>query len=275
MSKPHYRLSCEEWLCVSQSLKLAELRVLYYLRTLYPFGDRQLDLRVVDIAATTGLTKGTVSKALQSLASKEYIDLELISVRVRVNSAKKFPTGNLQVSQETSESCRKLSSDLLLSEPPQDKGSKNGNVPIDQTCLNKPIGTHTNEQRKNLVHPTQIEELTNQIWDAGIRANRTIQKEVATRLRSDPNQTAKAVIDALSSYQEHKETIKNPEGFFLTALRQGYTANEAKRTTRAKGEQHCTGTDPPAALSPVNGWKGCTGSTIALKTALVASSKSI
>ncbi|HEY9631007.1 MAG TPA: hypothetical protein V6C84_27260 [Coleofasciculaceae cyanobacterium] len=42
MADLHYRLINEEWLKISQDLKLAELRVLYYLRTLDPFGDRQL-----------------------------------------------------------------------------------------------------------------------------------------------------------------------------------------------------------------------------------------
>ncbi|MGI0494288.1 MarR family transcriptional regulator [Alkalinema pantanalense CENA528] len=119
----HYRLTSEEWLAVSNDLRFAEIKVLYYLRTLDPFGDRHLDLRVIDIADALGMSKGTVSKALQVLSDKEYIDLELVTVRVRLNSSKKFPvgnqvscgkpenpTGNQIIPQETSESCRKLPS---------------------------------------------------------------------------------------------------------------------------------------------------------------------
>ena len=120
-----YPLTCDEWLRVSQNLKFAEIRVLYYLRALDPFGDRQLDLKVVEVAAATGLTKGTVSKSLKALACKEFIDLELVTVRVRLRSTVKLPTGNevssrkpgdsvgnLEVLQETSKSCRKPASSV-------------------------------------------------------------------------------------------------------------------------------------------------------------------
>ena len=115
-----YPLTCDEWLRVSQNLKFAEIRVLYYLRALDPFGDRQLDLKVVEVAAATGLTKGTVSKSLKALACKEFIDLELVTVRVRLRSTVKLPVGNevswrkldgsggnSDVLQETSEFCGK------------------------------------------------------------------------------------------------------------------------------------------------------------------------
>ncbi|MDX2242370.1 MAG: helix-turn-helix domain-containing protein [Leptolyngbyaceae cyanobacterium bins.302] len=107
-SATHYRLTCEEWLAVSQSLKMAELRVLYYLRTLDPFGDRPLDLKVVDIATATGLTKGTVSKALRTLDCQGYIDLELVAVRVQLKSIKKFPTGFLVSSRKPESSVGNL-----------------------------------------------------------------------------------------------------------------------------------------------------------------------
>ena len=100
-----YQLTTEEWLTVSEDLRLAELRVLFYLRTLDPFGDRRLSLKVIDIAEATRLQKGTVSKALKVLACKDYIDLELIEISVRV---KKFPPGNHAARQETSQHARKL-----------------------------------------------------------------------------------------------------------------------------------------------------------------------
>jgi DNA-binding transcriptional ArsR family regulator len=114
----HYRLTNEEWLAVSKELKPAEMIVLYYLRTLDPFGDRSLNLKVIDIAEATGLRKGTVSKALKVLSDKDYIDLEMIVVQIRV---KKFPVenqvscrkpdctpGNFDARQETSMHGRKL-----------------------------------------------------------------------------------------------------------------------------------------------------------------------
>ncbi|WNZ22718.1 MarR family transcriptional regulator [Leptolyngbya sp. NK1-12] len=73
----HYRLTHAEWLSNCKQLKYAELTLLYYLRTLNPFADRPLDLKIVDVAQTTGLSKGTVSKSLRSLKNKGFIDLEL------------------------------------------------------------------------------------------------------------------------------------------------------------------------------------------------------
>lgn len=73
-SELHYRLTNEEWLKISDDLNRAELKVLFHLRTLDPFGDRNLDLKVVDIAEATNLQKGTVSKALKVLSAKEYIN---------------------------------------------------------------------------------------------------------------------------------------------------------------------------------------------------------
>ena len=69
-----YQLTSEEWLTVLRQLKPAEIAILYYLRTLDPFAERQLDLKVIDIATVVGLSKGTVSKALRSLHDKGFID---------------------------------------------------------------------------------------------------------------------------------------------------------------------------------------------------------
>jgi hypothetical protein len=93
-----YPLQNDEWLQACQELKPAEVRVLYHLRTLDPFGEKELELGVSAIALRLGLSKGTVSKALKALNEKEWIDLELIKVKVKLrtrhSSTKKFPTGN-------------------------------------------------------------------------------------------------------------------------------------------------------------------------------------
>lgn len=123
-STTHYRLTCEEWLVVSQALKLAELRVLYYLRTLDPFGDRPLDLKVVDIATATGLTKGTVSKALRSLDCQGYIDLELVAVRVRLKSFQPPPVENEVSYRKLASSKEPLESSSDLSNQPEPLQSK-------------------------------------------------------------------------------------------------------------------------------------------------------
>lgn len=93
----HYRLTNEEWLRVSQDLKYAELKVLFHLRTLDPFGDRDLRLKTSELAKQLKLTKSTVSKALGVLIEKEYLSLSQATIRLLSKSFlqdKKFPTGN-------------------------------------------------------------------------------------------------------------------------------------------------------------------------------------
>ncbi|MGB5595808.1 MAG: helix-turn-helix domain-containing protein [Crocosphaera sp.] len=87
-----YPLQNDEWLKATQELRYAEIRVLYYLRTLDPFGQQDNRIKVTDIANIIGLKKGTVSKALCTLKEKDYIHLEVSEAIVSINS---FPTRNL------------------------------------------------------------------------------------------------------------------------------------------------------------------------------------
>ena len=180
MTQPlHYRLTTEEWLEVSHRLTRAELIVLYYLRTLDPFGDRPLDLKVVDIAEKTNLTKGTVSKALRSLSDQELIELEMVTVRVRLNPSKlnspkkfpvgnqvscekqeKFPTGNIEAPEETFLSCRKLPSSVgnfQDSELAQDRDS--GSPHTIQTIHTDPNSLYEEPE------PKKLEREKNELFD--------------------------------------------------------------------------------------------------------------
>lgn len=71
----HYRLTFDEWCSFAKQLKPAELKVLYYLRTLDPSGERSLEVRITDIADEMGLNKGTVSRALKVLARTNNTDI--------------------------------------------------------------------------------------------------------------------------------------------------------------------------------------------------------
>jgi DNA-binding transcriptional ArsR family regulator len=82
----HYRLTNEEWLKAVHELTESQKDVLYYLRTLDPFGDRDLDIGVREMAATLKINPSTVSRALKALDSKGYIDLEITKARVKLNS---------------------------------------------------------------------------------------------------------------------------------------------------------------------------------------------
>lgn len=69
----YYPLTCSEWLDAVRRLRPAERDVLYYLRTIDPFG-KGIDIGVREIAGVLGYNPGTVSKALKVLHDREYID---------------------------------------------------------------------------------------------------------------------------------------------------------------------------------------------------------
>jgi hypothetical protein len=101
-----YQLTNEEWVETVRNLTGAEIKVLYYLRSLDPFGDRLLDCSVTQTGEKLGLSKGAVSKALKKLDSFNLIDVELTNVKVRIKTSKnnvtELPTGN-QVSYKKQE----------------------------------------------------------------------------------------------------------------------------------------------------------------------------
>jgi hypothetical protein len=82
----HYRLTNEEWVQAVRTLKPAEKDVLYYLRTLDPFGDRYMEFGVREIARILDYDPGTISRALKSLDAKKHINLDLLRVGVRIKS---------------------------------------------------------------------------------------------------------------------------------------------------------------------------------------------
>jgi hypothetical protein len=155
-----YPLQNDEWLKATQELRYAEIRVLYYLRTLDPFGQQDNRIKVTDIANIIGLKKGTVSKALCTLKEKDYIHLEVSEAIVSINSfptrnlvsykkprflqETSFPTGNTEAPQETLTHCRKPSrtvgndqerepaSDNDSGPPKNNKNNKNNNISLSE-----------------------------------------------------------------------------------------------------------------------------------------------
>jgi DNA-binding MarR family transcriptional regulator len=83
-----YPLQNDEWLQACKELKPAELKLLYHLRTLTPFGDHSVELGVTEIALQLGMSKSTVSEGLKALSQKGWIDLELIKVKVRLKTVR-------------------------------------------------------------------------------------------------------------------------------------------------------------------------------------------
>ena len=82
----HYRMTNHEWLLAWDELKPAEIKVLYHLRTLDPWGSRHLDISVTEIAGLLGYNKGTVSRALKALDRHGWITLEIDTARVKLHT---------------------------------------------------------------------------------------------------------------------------------------------------------------------------------------------
>jgi DNA-binding Lrp family transcriptional regulator len=94
MPKPlHYPLTELEWLNAWNELKPAEIKILFYLRTLNPWGDRQVEVKVVEIADRLNMNKSTVSRALKRLDELGYIDFEAVVALVSLKT-KAFPVDN-------------------------------------------------------------------------------------------------------------------------------------------------------------------------------------
>lgn len=68
-----------------KELRPAERDTLYYLRTTDPYSNG-IDITITQIANDLGRDKGTISRALQVLAGKGLIDIELVQVKVKVSS---------------------------------------------------------------------------------------------------------------------------------------------------------------------------------------------
>jgi predicted transcriptional regulator len=83
-----YPLQHEEFLSACHQLTPAQLMVLYFLRTLDPYGDG-VEVSVSEIARRLSteskeVHRSTVSRALKALDDKGLIDLELMKVKVKV-----------------------------------------------------------------------------------------------------------------------------------------------------------------------------------------------
>jgi hypothetical protein len=88
-----YPLEHEEWLQVSKDLNLSELNVLYYIRTLDPYGNG-IKVSANAIALKLGINRSTSSRALKSLDAKGYIDLEIVMANVSIKGKGLLHTRN-------------------------------------------------------------------------------------------------------------------------------------------------------------------------------------
>jgi len=114
MSK-FYQLEPDEWLTACQELKAAELKILYRLRTLSPFGNKAVRFKVVDIAKDLGMNKGTVSRGLKALSQLGYIDIEIVeAIATLTTKGKALSTDNQVVHTQPDSENTRLSTDNLV-----------------------------------------------------------------------------------------------------------------------------------------------------------------
>jgi hypothetical protein len=85
-----YPLQHDEWLRACRELTPAQRDVLYFVRTLDPYGDG-LEISIAEIARQLSTDKrtvhrSTVSRALKELDAKGFIDMELLMVRLNIKA---------------------------------------------------------------------------------------------------------------------------------------------------------------------------------------------
>jgi hypothetical protein len=85
-----YPLQHDEWLRACRELTPAQRDVLYFVRTLDPYGDG-LEISIAEIARQLSTDKrtvhrSTVSRALKELDAKGFIDMELLMVKLNIKA---------------------------------------------------------------------------------------------------------------------------------------------------------------------------------------------
>jgi hypothetical protein len=258
----NYPLTHEEWLTAVKELRPRERDVLYYIRTLDPFGSKPMELGVRAIAKDIGCDASTVSRALKVLWDKGYIDLEMLQVRVKLKTkgllfesqsfepkvlstdngvvyrSRALPPDN-KVDRETT-----LEQNLENAESHTPKALERDlknqpHVPItNQTYLNK-----TNTGKTPTHHPVEdkqggcLVQFLEALDQSGIRPNQNITKVVKQTLEKCGLPEGRTRLrNALTAVTEQmaEGTVTNPAGLFVSAVRRGFTANQAKRTARER-----------------------------------------
>ena len=134
-----YQLEPDEWLVVCKELKPAELKVLYRLRTLDPFGQHPIKFRVIDLAKDLDMNKGTVSRAVQRLADLGYINLEIVeAIATLTTKSKRLSTDNLVVYRQPNLENNRLSTDNLV--VPTQPNLENNRLSTDNLVVYRQLG---------------------------------------------------------------------------------------------------------------------------------------
>ncbi|MEM6424224.1 MAG: MarR family transcriptional regulator [Cyanobacteria bacterium P01_D01_bin.128] len=280
----HYRLTLEEWLKACRELRPSEKDILYYLRTLDPFGDNPIDIKVREIARELKVSPSTVSRALKALDAKGWIDLEITSATVKLHTSqpvekvlslcngvaptqhpdgnsveKVLPHDNSVASRQRSRSPRNdrdrhatLEAEMPL--PVESLEALQNSISNDSefsTECTRSVLKLLKHQQTGLATADSVEinkesigTLLGRIEAVGIPINAAIEATLSQIHQADSENASVRVRNALSSYQE-QDNIRNPQAFINAALQRGFTANQAKQNKTGNREQQSEGTNVP------------------------------
>jgi hypothetical protein len=162
-----YPLQHDEWLKACRELTPAQKDVLYYIRTLDPYGDG-VELSVSGIARQLStenkeVHRSTVSRALKALDDKGFIDLELLKVKVKIlagglhccDETTLLPTDNTVVSPQQARSLRNKrdhdATDAIATQQPSSKSptQSQSSSPKTYKTYSDFIKTLSEEERAN------------------------------------------------------------------------------------------------------------------------------
>ncbi len=163
-----YPLTHEEVLDL-KNLTGVEIKVFLYVRTLDPFGDRNLEYSVTAVAQELDLSKGAVSKALKSLDAKGFIHVELTRVKIRIKADKsavasfpirndvsqsepEFPIGNQDCQEETSVSYKKPEFPIGNNQSSKPSPDKASSAPQTIKTYSDLIKTLSESERENFLN---------------------------------------------------------------------------------------------------------------------------
>jgi hypothetical protein len=243
----------------NRQLSGTEYSLWLYLYSLDPYGDRWVAIpSPVEISVILGVNPRTVEKAARRLEDCGLFKFQIQSWKA-LNCK---PSGNqdppqasiddfsfgkeIQNSANLYKTCINLPEEKSerSPEPLQNGDSQNSECTNNRKKeFKEQIGArhenfigaqHKNEQRVELI---TISGLLDQVVEAGVNPNKTIQKELNKLQASIGPAEAEVVLrKAISSFQEQQEggSIRNPGGFIVQAIRSGYTANKTKGSKKRK-----------------------------------------
>lgn len=138
--------------------------------------------------------------------------------------------------------------EMLHSQRLGEFSTENENVPeqTKQICFKEQTGSRT----KSGVSTKKTREKTGTSLDAvsdliptmaGVALNSALSSVITSLWNQDPEIAETRVRNAISSYLEQREIVKNPQAFISSALSRGFTSNTAKKrkkvSTRTTGQR--------------------------------------